>query len=228
MKRGLRGVDMDDDGQSPFVVVLLLHPHKILWAERRPAAYETFFENMGWSLFHRSMESNHFCVDSIWVFKPRTSQRQAKDEPKTSQSWAKDEPKTSQRRVKDEPNTSQIRAKDGPKTSQKRAKENHTWTPDHETSSFSWTNFASDKVLKENDNQILPSLSNCGFFLLSALLRQRKSIFIGLWTFVATFCLHTSNKDPTRIEFTISFFTPTSRMKFKQETFLLQHSFNFE
>ena len=56
---------------------------------------------------------------------------------------------------------------------------------------------------------------------------KRRNIFIGLWTFVATFCLHTSNKDPTRIEFTISFFTPTSRMKFKQEPFLLQNSGNF-
>ena len=114
-----------------------------------------------------------------------------------NQRWAKDELKTSQRRAKDKPKTSQR-----------------------------WANW-NDKALKESDNQILPTLSNCGFFLLSALLLQGRSIFIGLWTFVATFCLHTSNKDPTRIEFTISFFTPTSRMKFKQEPFLLQNSGNF-
>ena len=109
--------------------------------------------------------------------------------------------------------TSQSWDKDKPKTSQRWAK--------------GWANW-NDKALKESDNQLLPTLSNCGFFLLSALSLQRRSIFIGLWTFVATFCLHTSNKDPTRIEFTISFFTPTSRMKFKQEPFLLQNSGNFE
>ena len=60
-------------------------------------AYETFSENMGWSLFHRSMKSNHFSVDSIWLLKLKTSQIQGKDEPKTSQIRAKDESKMSQR-----------------------------------------------------------------------------------------------------------------------------------